>query len=215
MNSEKSWLLTYSNLMTIFLVFFMLLYVFSHYADEEQFESVINVLQAEVGGTPDTRRLDKLGIRREEENMAHLLNVFIEDSGIRRFAEVKVDKADIRVVFAEPLAFDSGRAEVKPSALPFLEKLAGIIRNIPNQVVIEGHTDNVPLSSASPYSSNWELSLERAFSIIHYFTIVETIAGRRFIPVGFGEYRPVAPNDTPENREKNRRIEIRIKRSEV
>jgi len=212
---EKNWLLAYSNLMTIFLVFFLILYVFSLFIDEEKFENVITSLQIEMGGKPDVKRLQRIKMRKEEERLAQLLNTFIkEHKGLRKFAQIKIEKREIKVIFAEPLVFDSGSAELKPGAIIFLEKLAEILRKIPNEVIIEGHTDNVPPSKNSRYSSNWELSLARAFSVVHYFTKIEGLSKKRFIPVGYAEYKPVAPNDSEENRRKNRRIEIKIRRIE-
>ncbi len=213
MTDEKNWLLTYANLMTIFLVFFIILYVFIRYVDAEQFEETVISLQTELGGRPDTERLERTLQREQEEQLARFINNFIDRSGIKRFAEVKVERDDIMVVFAEPLVFDSGCADLKPDVIPLLEELADVIQKVPNEVVVEGHTDSIPVSPSSEFSSNWELSLERAFSIVHYFTNIEGVSGRRFIPVGHGEYRPVAPNDSPENRAKNRRIEMRIRRT--
>lgn len=198
--------------MTIFLVFFMILYVFSG-IDAEQFEQVISTLQSEMGGEAKSERLKNIQQRKREEELAQVLNAFIDESGIKQFANVTVERDDIKIVFAEPVVFDSGRAELKPDVIPILEKLTDIIKKVPNNVVVEGHTDNVPLTPSSPFSSNWELSIQRAFSVVHYFTRIEGVSGSRFMPVGHGEYRPVAPNNTPENRAKNRRIEIRIRRT--
>ncbi len=214
MTDERSWLLTYSNLMTIFLVFFIILYVFARYTDAEQFEKAVVALQTEFGGEADMSRLESYALRAHEEEMARFLNTFIDERGIAQFADVKIERDNIVIMFAEPLVFESGRADLKSDVIPLLQQVADILRKVPNPVVIEGHTDDVPISPGSRFSSNWELSLERAFSVVHYFTTVERISGERFIPTGYGEYSPVAPNDTPENRAKNRRIEMRIRRAE-
>ena len=78
-----------------------------------------------------------------------------------------------------------------------------------NPIIVEGHTDNVPISSAK-YRSNFELSAARAFSVINYFINSEKIAPVRFSTFGYGEYKPVASNETESDRAKNRRIEINI-----
>ncbi|MCX7910505.1 MAG: OmpA family protein, partial [Endomicrobia bacterium] len=107
-----------------------------------------------------------------------------------------------------PVLFDIGKAELKDTALSVLSEVAESLKPVSNEIVVEGHTDNLPIYGGR-YRSNWELSAARAFSVRDYL-IKQGIDERRISCVGYGEYRPVAPNDTEENRAKNRRIEIKI-----
>jgi len=109
------------------------------------------------------------------------------------------------------LLFDSGKAKIRREAYPLLDKVAGVLEdNIANfNVGIEGYTDNVPIKH-SKWKSNWELSSARSLSVLHYLVNKKGISPERLSAIGFGEYRPVASNDTKEGRKLNRRVEIVI-----
>lgn len=115
------------------------------------------------------------------------------------------------VTVLDRVLFDSGRAELKESSLPTLDKVITILtdRVQDNKVFIEGHTDNVPIRYSS-WRSNWELSTARATEVIHYFVEERGLNPKRIAAVGYGEFNPIASNDSPEGREKNRRVEIVI-----
>jgi len=110
------------------------------------------------------------------------------------------------------ILFDSGKAELKWNAQTFLAKVAGhikeIIKNDPNwQIRIEGHTDNIPIHN-SRFASNWELSTARALSIVKFFIRNGYFKPDQMQIMGYGEFKPVVPNDTPSHRQMNRRVEI-------
>lgn len=108
------------------------------------------------------------------------------------------------------ILFGSGRADLKRSVAVSLKKIAGALQNFPeNSIQIEGHTDNVPIHN-DRFPSNWELSSARALAVLRNFTEKLDIDPRRLSAVGYGEYQPLAPNDTPENRRQNRRVDIVI-----
>ena len=110
-------------------------------------------------------------------------------------------------VLAEVL-FDSGKTELRQESFPILDKVAKILKEElrSHNVGIEGHTDNQPIKY-SGWKSNWELSTHRALSVLHYLE-EKGISPARLSAIGYGEYRPVASNDTPEGRQLNRRVEI-------
>jgi chemotaxis protein MotB len=114
------------------------------------------------------------------------------------------------ITFLDEILFDSGKADVKNEALSSLEKVAGVIvaKASDFSIGVEGHTDNEPIK-ASGWKSNWELSSARANSIVHVL-IGKGVSPSRLAAIGYGEHRPVAPNDSPEGRRKNRRVEIVI-----
>ena len=114
-------------------------------------------------------------------------------------------------MLANPVLFGLGESELKPSAILVLHQVAVLLKDIPNAVLVEGHTDDKPISRGD-FHSNWELSVARAFGVIRYFIEEENIPPQRLSAVGYGEYKPLYPNDTEENRAKNRRIEINIVR---
>ena len=109
------------------------------------------------------------------------------------------------------LLFDSGKAKIRSEAYPLLDKVSVVLKdNMAGfNVGIEGYTDDVPIKHSS-WKSNWELSSARALSVLHYLVKDEGVAPQRLSAIGFGEYRPVASNDTKEGRKLNRRVEIVI-----
>jgi len=110
--------------------------------------------------------------------------------------------------------FESGKADITDQGKNVLGKIAPIISPLPNDVVIEGHTDNVPIHT-SQYDTNWELSTARATSVVKYFVNIEKLPPARLSAIGYGEYKPIAANDTPENRNKNRRVVFFIKNNKA
>ena len=109
------------------------------------------------------------------------------------------------------LLFDSGKAKIRPEAYPLLSKVSAILKDDMAQynVGIEGHTDNVPIKH-SGWKSNWELSTARALSVLHYLIKDQGISPERLSAIGYGEYRPVASNETKVGCKENRRVEIVI-----
>ncbi len=94
---------------------------------------------------------------------------------------------------------------------PVLDALAESLQEIDNHIRIEGHTCNLPINTPR-FPSNWELSAARAIAVLRYFIEKKGISPQRLIAVGYGEYQPLVPNDSEENRRKNRRVEIVILR---
>jgi len=120
-------------------------------------------------------------------------------------------KDQLSVQVLDKILFKTGRADVQPAGQAVLEKLAAVLKETDDMIRVEGHTDNVPIGAGlkEKYFSNWELSGARAASVVRFFQQGKSnIDPLRLEPVGFGEYRPVAPNDTEENRQRNRRVEI-------
>ena len=123
---------------------------------------------------------------------------------------VEMSERGLVVTFLAEVLFDSGKAKVKPAAHDVLDKVANVITDkAPDRnIAVEGHTDNEPIKK-SGWKSNWELSTARATSVLHYLE-TRGITPNKLQATGYGEYRPVASNDTVEGRQKNRRVEIII-----
>lgn len=127
--------------------------------------------------------------------------------------EVKVEMLEkgLVVTFVSEVLFDSGKDKLRAEASAKLDKIAGVLNTTVKDlnVGIEGHTDNVPIKY-SGWKSNWELSAGRALSVLHYLLDNHGINPERMSATGYGEYHPVASNDSKEGRQKNRRVEIVI-----
>ena len=127
--------------------------------------------------------------------------------------EIKVRQIQDRlsVQMMEKILFDSGKAEIKPQGRGVLEKVGNVLRTVHDkQIRIEGYTDSVPIGAAlrRQYPTNWELSTQRATTVLRFLQDKVGVDGRHLAAVGYGPYRPVASNDTEEGRAENRRIEI-------
>lgn len=125
--------------------------------------------------------------------------------------QVKMAKDGLVITFVAEVLFDSGKADLKPASLEMIDKVAKVLADtVPDlSVGIEGHTDNQPIKF-SGWKSNWELSVARALSVVHYLQDEKKINPERLAAIGHGEFKPVESNDTKEGRQKNRRVEVVI-----
>ncbi|TCK18821.1 chemotaxis protein MotB [Thiogranum longum] len=135
-----------------------------------------------------------------EQAMSELM-----DNGL---IDVRRDKRWIEVEIKSSILFGSGSAELAAGAQPVLRKLAEKLAPLNNTIHVEGFTDNVPIDNFE-FRSNWELSAARAASVVHLFTRLG-VSPERMAAIGYGEYRPIASNDTPEGRSRNRRVVLVI-----
>ena len=136
-----------------------------------------------------------------------------DNESIKKNISVFSDERGIVIRILEKAFFDEGKADMKERAKVALGKIVPVVRNIDNQIRIEGHTDNVPINNHE-FRSNWELSARRATEVVSYFIEKYDFPPERISAVGYAEYRPVAANDRPENRALNRRIEIIVVKSD-
>ena len=119
----------------------------------------------------------------------------------------------LSVNMVDKILFNSGEANVKPEGEKVLLQVGAALKNVQDKAIrVEGHTDNVPIAGSlkDRFASNWELSTARATAVVRYLQDKSGIAPDHLIAAGYGEFRPVAPNATPEGRAQNRRIEIAL-----
>jgi chemotaxis protein MotB len=133
----------------------------------------------------------------------------VEAQGIGEKVEIVEEKDYILVRLESEVFFDSGSADIRPGGFLVLQQFAEILRNIDNEILVSGHTDNVPINTPL-YKSNWELSTARATTVVRYFTETLGLDPVKFTATGNGEFRPIGDNNTAEGRQRNRRIEIMI-----
>ncbi len=141
------------------------------------------------------------------EKLAH----YVEKEKLEGQVSVHVDPRGVKVVLESPVLFESGSAELSSEGRRILMKLGPVFKEVTNPVVIEGHTDNVPVHN-SIYGTNWELSFQRTLSVMKFFVGQFKFTPNQLSGTGYGEYRPLVPNSSDANRAKNRRIEITILR---
>ena len=147
---------------------------------------------------------------KESEEMAEQIEEMLAKRQIDNQAEVDVNAQFVRITLSGALLFDSAQSQIREDALPLVDKLSMILANYnSNQIEIEGHTDNVPISNAK-YENNDVLSAYRAFAVKDYVLEHTALEAGKIYAAGCGEYNPVADNSTPEGRARNRRVEIKI-----
>jgi chemotaxis protein MotB len=144
-----------------------------------------------------------------KETLQEQLDKLILDNNYSSSIQLEENERGIIIHIRENILFPPGRAELSDPSKIVLKKIANVIRNIPNDIRIEGHTDNTPINTAQ-YPSNWHLSADRALNTGYYLLKTEDISPDKITIVGNGEYKPIADNDSPENRSKNRRVDIVI-----
>ncbi len=193
LNRNALWAITYGDLMSYMVVFFMMLAVFNMSRSVPSQMSVQSV-EEEFGKTK--KAVGELFSRR----------------GVQQIAKIELGETQMKIVLLEPVVFDSGDARLKTESAPQLVKLAEALGELPNPIQIEGHTDDRPLAKGGRYETNWELSAARAFAVMQFFAR-HGIRPQRMSAIGYGEFRPVASNDTNDGRALNRRIEINLVRT--
>lgn len=164
-------------------------------------------------GQPLTEREEQF--RSQEEELQNLFNVitqYIEDNKLENQIFVADNPQGISITLSDRFLFDQGQAALKSDAAPTLSKLASLFRDLSTVVSIEGHTDNVPVGANSTYKDNWELSGERALSVLRFFLDKEKLDPDGFQYAGYADTRPTGDNSTAAGRQKNRRVEITVLR---
>jgi len=222
-DDETGWIVTFSDLMTLLLVFFILLFSISS-LNKKKFESVLESIRIslnskmsplalmEVLEVPE--RIDKnikidelTGITSRQESIEKDIKSYISRHRIQDNVSVSILDDKIVVQIRGTALFDSGDAVLKDSAEPVLNELVNVFEAYNDYSInIKGHTDNLPISTLR-YPSNWELSAIRATNVLRYF-ISKGINPSRLTATGYGSLMPLRPNTSPENRAANRRVEF-------
>ena len=226
-----NWILTFADLMTLLLTFFVLLYSFSK-TDIEKFNATVKSLRITLVG-PDESQPSSSQILNQDimsmqaQNIQSLndvlnnelnailnnVNKFIYEQKLQSKIKAFIDNRGIVIKISDDIFFESGKAVLNPRSMFLLEYLTDLINRYPYPIRVEGHTDNRPINT-SEFPSNWELSTMRATTVVRYF-IAHNLNPRLFSAEGFAEYRPIASNSVASGRAKNRRVEIIYKRDRI
>lgn len=216
-SNHERWLLTYADLITLLLAFFIVMYSMSR-IDAKKFGEVAKALQGVLRGSTGIipeRSIANLGQQLgggpmkigDLRLMQTKLKQAIAEVGLEKEITPIIDERGLVVHVTESALFDAARADLKPTARPALDLVARALAGLANSVRIEGHTDSRPISTAR-FPSNWELSTARAATVVRYFIEQHKWLPYRISALGYGEYRPLVRNDSPANMAKNRRVDI-------
>lgn len=231
-----AWMVTYSDLVTLLLTFFILLFSmatldkqkfidvaeslrnsFMHTGGGEMFDTnkgknMMAIMDNNNGFATQPKEGDSTdgdnGKRKATmEDVVKELEKTIEEENIGN--NVKLLETEDKVILRidSVILFDSGEADIKKSGLSVLDKIGKMLRKLDNNIIVEGHTDNVPIHSLL-YPSNWELSAKRSINVVLFLTGQSEIPSEQLTSAASGEFKPILPNDSEANRAKNRRIDI-------
>lgn len=226
---SESWLLPYADLMTLLLALFIVLFA-SSAVDTEKFNKISTVFNEIFDGgqgimdhsAPSPTPIPKDSVGDGEENTTYIedqrslseiqsrVDEYIAVYELENQFETKMTDEGLLVTIRDSILFNPGKADIKPEYLPLAEELAELlVFDPPRHIVVTGHTDNVPMNNAE-FSSNWELSVMRAVNFLKLMMNNGEVDPLLFSAKGYGEFHPIASNDTAEGRNKNRRVEVLI-----
>jgi chemotaxis protein MotB len=216
--SAPFWMVTYGDMVTLLLTFFVLLLSFAK-LDDIKFEEVASSLRGALGILERYQSiLQNRSADISTENMQRRLDIYESMTQLKKMAEelgyeddIVIEASDegILIRMGNKVLFDLGKAVLRPEAKPILDIVGQTIRNRAQEVLVAGHTDNIPINSPL-YPSNWELSTARAVTVVKYLIQEASVPPQVLAATGYSEFRPLVPNDSPENRQKNRRVEFLV-----
>ncbi|MBT2292259.1 flagellar motor protein MotB [Paenibacillus albidus] len=241
-HADESWLLPYSDLMTLLVALFLVMYAMSA-TDAKKFEEMSQAFSSALAGgagvltekaaAPSESQLDqgkneKLNSvvekntgqselsklrKKEQEDLEKLKKQFdqyIKNNGLTDLLSTKLNQSQLMITISDNALFASGQAVVKDDSRQLAKSISAMLQQFPDyDVVVQGHTDNIPISNSN-YSSNWDLSADRALQFMKILLLNNNLNPRKFSAIGYGEYHPIVENSTPGGRAKNRRVEVSI-----
>jgi chemotaxis protein MotB len=230
-NTER-WLVSYGDFITLLFAVFVTLYAMSQ-TDKKKVEQImesmrdsfgysqssparkpavidagnINIIPSLTKATSVPRRGRIRGGEQDFQAAKASIQAYLMKAGAQEKVTVSISQRGLVVSLKEAGFFDSGSATIKPGSYALLDDVMRSLSSYSNGVRVEGHTDNVPISSRA-FPSNWELSTARATNVLQYLIRQDDFEPGRMSAAGYGEYRPVSENGTEAGRSKNRRVDI-------
>lgn len=225
---NETWLLPYADMLTLLLALFIVLFSMSS-LDAQKFRDIAQSLSTVFSSgtgimdftSPNESLIpenavgneDKLAAKIELESLLEMqkqIDQYIKENNLENRLSTKLSGEGLQITILDNALFDSGSAEIKDNAYQLGVEISNlIVSDPPRHVTISGHTDNVPIHNAN-YKSNWHLSVMRAINFMEVLLENPQIQPDYLSAKGYGEYMPIAPNDSDENRAKNRRVEVLI-----
>ncbi len=216
-----AWMVTYGDLMSLLLTFFVLLLSFST-VSEKKYSQAIQSLKGALGGRPHNLSAVTISTNRPEgrpkrsrsiEKLARRLKRELQVKGKQEEIDVKLDEqGGLKISLPSKILFDSARAELKADAAPVLADLAGLLADVPAaQIEVRGHTDSRPLTASGRYRDNYDLSYDRAKSVMAFLNSRGEIPREQFEVIALGPSKPVATNETEEGMQANRRVDLYVR----
>lgn len=244
--NHERWLLTYADMITLLVAFFIMLYAMS-IVNQTKFQQLALSVRSgfgssmtqgaptifsKGGGLSGSPSITDSGQAKSSESIPNSLPVSPHDLAAHQDSQrldkaydimhtyiqknhldtvmhvVRCERGVVVTVMTDKMLFARGEADLRPEELDLLTKIAAVADTVPNQVRVEGHTDNLPIHTLR-FPSNWELSTTRATTVLRYFE-AHDVASNRLEAAGYADQHPVASNDSEDNRGRNRRVDVVI-----
>ena len=220
--NHERWLVSYADFVTLLFAFFTAMYAISSINESKYkiashsiakafnpaYVSVLNIIEESKFVEPNDRSIYEEFQNTFSSDYKEIVSAVKQVETDKQVAVI-YEKNKVTIRLPDGVLFGGGNAELMDSGLELLDEIGRMLKRLPNSVKIEGHTDNIPISTDT-YPSNWELSSDRALNILKYFISKHSIKPARLSATGFGEFRPVASNSTLSGRTKNRRVDLLI-----
>lgn len=219
------WLLTYADLITLLMAFFILMYSMS-VLNMSRFREVAISIKSGFGGVVDGRGQSVLAdsgssgskpVSGEDAGVpwqvVRKIERFVQEEHLEKSVKVRMDERGLIIsLVTDKVIFKRGEAGLSSAAIKIIDQISGMLKDIPNHIQVEGHTCDLPV--ASRYPSNWELSTARASTVVRYMIEVKKIPPERLSASGYADSKPLVPNSSESNRAVNRRVDIVILKTE-
>jgi len=218
-DGSDRYLITYADLITLLLALFIILYAISN-VDAQKYDKMSAAMGSVFGSTkfkietniPNPLARSDEFVQKPLDFLRQELGEIVEINELNNSVSIEDNQRGVTIRILDDILFSSGNAELKIKAQEVLKLIAEIIIKLPNDIRVEGHTDNIAINSVQ-YPSNWHLSIERALNTAYYLIQAEDIDPDKVSVVGYAEYNPIAENSTNEGRAKNRRVDIIVIKS--
>jgi len=222
-SSSERWLITYSDLVTLLFALFIVLFASAEPSGEKFAMTAASIREAFsvgifagdatppsifAGGGGITPTLGQMAAADYQVLSEELAGATLE-LGVFDQVHVRLSDDAVIVSLSSNLLFGPARATVNPQAEPVLDRIAELLRTVPNAIRVEGHTDDIPVTGGA-YATNWELSTARATAVLRYLVEQGGVTPDRIHAAGFAEFEPIADNSTPDGRAQNRRADVVI-----
>lgn len=228
-NNER-WLLTYSDLITLLMIFFVVMYTMST-VDSQKYAQLASSLSGSFsgsayvigdGGTGNIDPGDELyptdpsgstsnsqisPTAQKASQIEQAIKLYLKTHNLESQVDMTIEPRGLVISLKENAFFESGKADILPAYEKNILEISEMLAQLGNDIVVEGHTDNQPIHT-SRFESNWELAAMRAINVINLLTTKGNLDPHKLSAVSYGEYRPTASNDTAAGRAKNRRMDI-------
>lgn len=223
-NMER-WLVSYADFITLLFAFFVVMYSVSS-VNEGKYRVLSDSLSSSFSKTKAVGDLSLMNLPvsknqpivvkekpKSQDNARSYLKAAnaISTAKVPKGVKVTSTERGLSIRIADETLFSSGSSAISPQIQEFLDLIVGLVRDLPNSIAVEGHTDDQPISTAA-FPSNWDLSTGRANALIRYFTEHHHLRAERFSSAGFAGTRPIETNATAEGQASNRRVELIVLR---